>query len=881
MIGSFPNTRVPMLDLTRRSDKSDIAKRRERAEKFLQKGKTSAALDEYVAILREDPDNDAVRQTAADLYLSINDPKEAAKLFSEMFDRQANSSDSSNAIITYKKLARFTTPNPEQSFRYGTFLETTNKKEALETYETALSGFTAQKNNRKALVVLERIVAAEPSGQNFWRAGELASEMNDLKRAAMYFFSVGELEENAGGNAAPWYERAYKSDPLNPSCAVAHSRSLLAQNHCAEALEILQPLMADRGTVSLEVRDLYGRALLGVGKLVEAEPILWELFETNPERLPQIVDLIASMIDSQQDHVAVVLARKLEQYQRRQGNRREFITFMKDLVEKHRASSEVLEFLVELFNASNRENEYSQTLIKLFDVYYEAGNFQKASDCLDRAADVDAYETGHQKRLEMLRGKIDPRKYDAIAGRLTHANKAVEHQKPQQQEPEEPTMLQDLMLQAEILVQYGMRSKAVERLQRIQQLFPHEEEKNEELHRLYLNVGLMPRYSDAPPAMASAAVAGAAGSGSAISTGAAPAVSHPPALGAARDENDIRNLERVTEITRSLYQQANVKNVLTVAVNSIGEHWNALRCMASLRGPGKPPTLMLEYVAEGVTPSDAGVRAKLLGVLQDVAVSRGPIVVPNASALPELADVEQEMASIEFGSLLVLPLVEGQEQVGVLVLQAGVGTEWRPSDMLVLRSLCEQMVLALHNARLRRLVRNLSATDEKSGLLKRSSYLDVLLSEARRAVQQNSPTTVVLMEFGKNSAMVKEFGHAAVEGMLKQVGQIISTHIRQADVAVLYDTTTIALLLADTPEKGAFLAIDKLRRVLTDINLPGRDTPPVLSVGIAEAAMRAGFDPVDIVTEMINRVEAALVAASADPTNKVQALQPELETAAA
>ena len=161
-----------MLDLTRRSDKSDIAKRRERAEKFLQKGKTSAALDEYVAILREDPDNDAVRQTAADLYLSINDPKEAAKLFSEMFDRQANSGDSSNAIITYKKLARFTTPNPEQSFRYGTFLETTNKKEALETYETALSGFTAQKNNRKALVVLERIVAAEPSGQNFWRAGQ-------------------------------------------------------------------------------------------------------------------------------------------------------------------------------------------------------------------------------------------------------------------------------------------------------------------------------------------------------------------------------------------------------------------------------------------------------------------------------------------------------------------------------------------------------------------------------------------------------------------------------------------------------------------------------------------------------------------------------------
>ena len=40
------------------------------------------------------------------------------------------------------------------------------------------------------------------------------------------------------------------------------------------------------------------------------------------------------------------------------------------------------------------------------------------------------------------------------------------------------------MLQAEILVQYGMRTKAVERLQRIQELFPREEERNEDLQKV-------------------------------------------------------------------------------------------------------------------------------------------------------------------------------------------------------------------------------------------------------------------------------------------------------------------------------------------------------------------------------------------------------------
>src|SRR3974390_284219 len=158
----------------------------------------------------------------------------------------------------------------------------------------------------------------------------------------------------------------------------------------------------------------------------------------------------------------------------------------------------MLEFLSELVNSSNRENDYCQTLIKLFDLYYSMGNFSKAGDCLDRAADVDPYEHGHQRRLESLRGKIEDTRFNVIASRLSQLNKSVP-------EPirEEPTLgaaaLQDLMLQAEILVQYGMRSKAVERLQRIQELFPREEERNEDLQRLYLSAGMTPRYAGSAP----------------------------------------------------------------------------------------------------------------------------------------------------------------------------------------------------------------------------------------------------------------------------------------------------------------------------------------------------------------------------------------------
>lgn len=873
-----------MLDLTRRSDKSDIAKRREKAEKYLQKGKITAALEEYVAILHEDPENDNIRQTAADLYIQVNDTQQAAKLLGDLFYRQVDAGDSTNAALTYKKLTRFAKPTFEQTFRYALFIESNNKKEALEAYEAALAGFTAQRNNKRALAVLERIVFLDPSGQNFWRAGELALEMGEAKKACVCFLSVGELEQKSGGNAGPWYERAYRADPSNPEAKLAYGRLLVQQNNFLEALEALQPLMKARETATSEVRDLYGRALMGTGRFTEAEPILWQLFEQNPERAQQIVDLVAALIDAQQDAAAVALARKLERFQRGKGNRREFVAMISQLLEQHRPSAEMLEYMAELFNSSNREADYCQTLIKLFDFYYAAGNFAKAGDALDRAAEVDAYEPGHHSRLEMLRGKIQEQRLNAIAERFTVVSKPAETQQ-QEEDADEHSMLQDLMLQAEILVQYGMRTKAQERLLRIQQLFPHEEDRNEELRRLYMNVGLAPKYA-AEEEAAPLAAAAAAGAGS------APAVAPPPVepaiMGMAdrrapappkEPDIEVNSLQWVTETARKLYQQANVKGVLGAALNEIGMRWGAVRCIGGLRSPGKPPSLVLEYAAPGAQPSDLPVRVRVLSGLQDFAIQRGPLVIPESAKDADLGGMAEELHSLGVGSLMLLPLTDGADQVGVLVLQSPAESEWRPSDLLLLRTLSDQIVLALHNARLRRLVRNLSVTDEKSGLLKRASYTDVLMSEVGRSAQQGTPTTVMLMEFGKSAAMVKEFGQNAVEALMREVSQSISTHIRQADVAVLYDLTTIALILADTPERGALLALEKLRRILADVRLPGRDAPPPNTVGVAEAVIRPAYDPADTVTEVINRVEAALERARA-ATNRVCAMQSEFEPAA-
>src|ERR1700756_4599504 len=163
------------------ADRAEIAKRVAQAEKLLQRGKTSDALDEYLQILLEDPENDNVRSMAADLCLSLSRTAEAVTLLGDLFERQVAMGEATRASLTYKKLARHGNPTWEQKFRFGQLLEGSNKKLAVGTYESALTDLSKLENKRGALQVLGRVVALEPVQANFLKVAELSSELGECK----------------------------------------------------------------------------------------------------------------------------------------------------------------------------------------------------------------------------------------------------------------------------------------------------------------------------------------------------------------------------------------------------------------------------------------------------------------------------------------------------------------------------------------------------------------------------------------------------------------------------------------------------------------------------------------------------------------------------
>jgi transcriptional regulator with GAF, ATPase, and Fis domain len=282
-----------------------------------------------------------------------------------------------------------------------------------------------------------------------------------------------------------------------------------------------------------------------------------------------------------------------------------------------------------------------------------------------------------------------------------------------------------------------MRNKAVERLQRIQELFPREEERNEDLQRLYLSAGVTPRYAGSAPLPPAAAVASAAAAA-------------PVAAPAPDSSTDVRSFTRVAEISRKLYHQGTAPAVLSTAVREIGTHWEASRCIAAMGKPGSFPTALEEFCAEGFKKAGGSAIAELVACLHQAVNGHDPLAIEDAPKSAVLQSARKVVTDMGAAAVLAIQLSDGEEIVGMLLLMHNRARVWQQADMVVLKTLADQMVIALNNAGLRRLVKNLSVTDEKSGLLKRASYIDLLLAESKRAIQNASALSVLLLKFGKS-----------------------------------------------------------------------------------------------------------------------------------
>jgi tetratricopeptide (TPR) repeat protein len=471
---------------------ADIAKYVQKAEKALQRGRLKAALSQYLRVLRLDPANAGAKESVAEVYASLNQPALAAEQLSEVFHFYAEKLNLSKATLIYKRLSRLRPVLPEEALLFAQLSERTNQREAVLAYEAALNGYRTLRRDQEIFEILERLTKLDPTAERFQQLADAAIKQGRTREAAAAYTGVALEFQRHGVDGSGQFAKAYELNPGNAGAALGHGSALL-ETDAMQAVRILEPL-ANYPSSPAEAREPYGIALMRAGRPMEAEPYLWELFQRDPRNwLEKVIELIGHTIDAGQEEYAVDLSLRLEEFQRRVGMRREFVALTKRMAGVRQPGPVFLEYLATLYDSANHETDLTATLAKLFDHYLLTGDFERATGALERAVEVDAYEGGHQARLESLRGKVDSERLGGLHHRLAGIRTATAIQEENPPAANHLAVLEDLMVEAELFCRYSLTARAAGTLAKIREIFPFEEEHNERLRELCLALGVKPR----------------------------------------------------------------------------------------------------------------------------------------------------------------------------------------------------------------------------------------------------------------------------------------------------------------------------------------------------------------------------------------------------
>jgi two-component system cell cycle response regulator len=128
-------------------------------------------------------------------------------------------------------------------------------------------------------------------------------------------------------------------------------------------------------------------------------------------------------------------------------------------------------------------------------------------------------------------------------------------------------------------------------------------------------------------------------------------------------------------------------------------------------------------------------------------------------------------------------------------------------------------------------------TDRLTGLYNRAYFEHFLGLEIKRSLRQGTPAALVMIDIDDFKEYNDNLGHLAGDDILKALGELIKTSIREIDFAARYGGEEFILLLPNTDTKGAFRNAERIRKAILDHSFKPELSLPMkhltVSMGVA------------------------------------------------
>jgi diguanylate cyclase (GGDEF)-like protein len=243
--------------------------------------------------------------------------------------------------------------------------------------------------------------------------------------------------------------------------------------------------------------------------------------------------------------------------------------------------------------------------------------------------------------------------------------------------------------------------------------------------------------------------------------------------------------------------------------------------------------------------------------------------VTGAASARLVADgVELGRAGTEHGGgpPLAIGLSAGPVSGGLLVLSPPLGGSFDDEAVQLAEWLAGRASIALQNAHLHRLTRQLASTDELTQLANRRQFDEALGAEVVRAERFHDPVAVVVADLDNFKKVNDRFGHDIGDLVLRAFAGAIRTTVRDVDLPARYGGEEFTVLLPATDAEGGRQLAERLRVAAEELVI---DVGADESVRVTSSFGVASFPDEPSAAALMRAADRALYRAKAAGKNAV------------
>jgi diguanylate cyclase (GGDEF)-like protein len=188
------------------------------------------------------------------------------------------------------------------------------------------------------------------------------------------------------------------------------------------------------------------------------------------------------------------------------------------------------------------------------------------------------------------------------------------------------------------------------------------------------------------------------------------------------------------------------------------------------------------------------------------------------------------------GPPLTISLAAGSNSDALLVLHPPPGGSFDDEAVELAEWLAGRASIALQNAHLHSVTRQLATTDELTQLANRRQFDEALAAEVLRAERFRDRVAVVVADLDNFKEINDRFGHDVGDLVLRAFAAVIRSNVREVDLPARYGGEEFTVLLPATDADGGRQLAERLRLALEEFTVDSGGAGPVAvrsSFGVA------------------------------------------------